>query len=169
LFRRHAGARVVVVGGFGHSYSDPSPHPQGYRGQLLRELEGQLDLSRLHFLGRLAHQDLLTLLRLSAAHVYLTYPYALSWSLMEAMACGVPLVASAGGPAEEVVISGETGLLVPFGQPRILSEAILHLLADRVLAQRLGQACQRLALERFDVGRSAMELVKLAALTDPAN
>ena len=169
LFRRHAGVQVVVVGGFGHSYSDPSPHPQGYRGQLLRELEGQLDLSRLHFLGRVAHQELLSLLRLSAAHVYLTYPYALSWSLIEAMACGVPLVASAGGPAEEVIINGETGLLVPFGQPQILSEAMLHLLADRALGQRLGQASQRLALERFDVGLAAMELVKLAALTDPAN
>jgi glycosyltransferase involved in cell wall biosynthesis len=169
LFRRHASAQVVVVGGFDHSYSDPSPHPQGYRGQLLRELEGQLDLRRLHFLGRVSHQDLLSLMRLSAAHVYLTYPYALSWSLMEAMACGVPLVASAPGPATEVVIDGETGLLVPFRQPRNLSEALLHLLAHKPLAERLGQAAQRLALERFDVGRTAKELVTLAALTDPAN
>jgi glycosyltransferase involved in cell wall biosynthesis len=88
---------------------------------------------------------------------------------MEAMACGVPLVASAPGPATEVVIDGETGLLVPFRQPRNLSEALLHLLAHKPLAERLGQAAQRLALERFDVGRTAKELVTLAALTDPAN
>ena len=169
LFRRHASVQVVVVGGFGSSYSEPSPHPKGYRGQLLQELQGQLDLSRLHFLGTVSHRELLSLLRISSAHVYLTYPYALSWSLMEAMGCGVPLVASAPGPATEVVIDGETGLLVPFGQPRNLSEALLHLLAHRPLAERLGQAAQRLALERFDVGRTARELVTLAALTDPAN
>ena len=169
LFRRHASVQVVVVGGFGSSYSEPSPHPKGYRGQLLQELQGQLDLSRLHFLGLLPHRDLLSLLRISSAHVYLTYPYALSWSLMEAMGCAAPLVASAPGPATEVVIDGETGLLVPFGQPGNLSAALLHLLANAPLARRLGEAAQRLALERFDVGRAARELVTLAALTDPAN
>jgi glycosyltransferase involved in cell wall biosynthesis len=169
LFRRHARVQVVVVGGFGSSYSEPSPHPKGYRGQLLQELQGQLDLSRLHFLGSLPHRELLSLLRISSAHVYLTYPYALSWSLMEAMGCAAPLVASAPGPATEVVIDGETGLLVPFGQPRNLSAALLHLLANVPLARRLGEAAQRLALERFDVGRTAKELVTLAALTDPAN
>jgi len=157
------------VGGFGSSYSEPSPHPKGYRGQLLQELQGQLDLSRLHFLGLLPHRDLLSLLRISSAHVYLTYPYALSWSLMEAMGCAAPLVASSPGPATEVVIDGETGLLVPFGQPGNLSAALLHLLANAPLARRLGEAAQRLALERFDVGRAARELVTLAALTDPAN
>jgi glycosyltransferase involved in cell wall biosynthesis len=169
LFRRHPSVRVVVVGGFGNSYSEPSPHPKGYRGQLLQELQGQLDLSRLHFLGPVPHRELLSLLRISSAHVYLTYPYALSWSLMEAMGCAAPLVASAPGPATEVVINGETGLLVPFGQSRNLSEALLHLLANVPLARRLGEAAQRLALERFDVGRTAKELVTLAALTDPAN
>jgi len=169
LFRRHASVQVLVVGGFGSSYSEPSPHPKGYRGQLLQELQGQLDLSRLHFLGSVPHRELLSLLRISSAHVYLTYPYALSWSLMEAMGCAAPLVASAPGPASEVVIDGETGLLVPFGQPRNLSEALLHLLANRPLALRLGEAAQRLALERFDVGRAAKELITLAALTDPAN
>jgi glycosyltransferase involved in cell wall biosynthesis len=68
-----------------------------------------------------------------------------------------------------VVIDGETGLLVPFGQPGNLSAALLHLLANAPLARRLGEAAQRLALERFDVGRAARELVTLAALTDPAN
>jgi glycosyltransferase involved in cell wall biosynthesis len=169
LFRRHARVQVVVVGGFGSSYSEPSPHPKGYRGQLLQELQGQLDLSRLHFLGLLPHRDLLSLLRISSAHVYLTYPYALSWSLMEAMGCAAPLVASSPGPATEVVIDGETGLLVPFGQHGNLSAALLHLLANVPLARRLGEAAQRLALERFDVGRAARELVTLAALTDPAN
>lgn len=169
LFRRHARVQVVVVGGFGSSYSEPSPHPKGYRGQLLQELQGQLDLSRLHFLGLLPHRDLLSLLRISSAHVYLTYPYALSWSLMEAMGCAAPLVASSPGPATEVVIDGETGLLVPFGQHGNLTAALLHLLANVPLARRLGEAAQRLALERFDVGRAAKELVTLAALTDPAN
>jgi len=169
LFRRHASVQVLVVGGFGSSYSEPSPHPKGYRGQLLQELQGQLDLSRLHFLGSVPHRELLSLLRISSAHVYLTYPYTLSWSLMEAMGCAAPLVASSPGPATEVVIDGETGLLVPFGQPGNLSAALLHLLANVPLARRLGEAAQRLALERFDVGRAAKELITLAALTDPAN
>jgi len=169
LFRRHASVQVLVVGGFGTSYSEPSPHPKGYRGQLLQELQGQLDLSRLHFLGAIPHSQLLLLLRISSAHVYLTYPYALSWSLMEAMGCAAPLVASTPGPAAEVVIDGETGLLVPFGHSRNLSEALLYLLANGPVARQLGLAAQRLALERFDVGRAAKELVTLAALTDPAN
>ena len=54
---------------------------------LLEELEGRLELSRLHVLDPLPHGQLVWLFQISAAHVDLSYPYALSWSCLEAMAC----------------------------------------------------------------------------------
>ncbi len=153
---QHPTAQTLIVGdALGSSYSPPSSHPQGYQGEMLALLGRRLDRSRLHFLGRVSYEQLLALLQISAAHVYLTYPYALSWSLLEAMACGAPVVGSANDPVTEVLRDGENGRLVPFNDPEQLARVVLELLADQGQGQRLGLGARRTVEQRYRIEQAS--------------
>ena len=84
---------------------------------MLQELAGQLDLERIHFLGRVPHPMLMALIQASWVHVYLSYPFVLGWSLLEAMACGCCIVGSRGMPVEEAIEHNVEGRLIPMDQP----------------------------------------------------
>ena len=76
---------------------------------MIDELKNDLDLQKIHFLGRIPHSDLMTLLQVSWVHVYLSYPFILGWSLLEAMACGCCIVGSSGAPVGEAINDGVEG------------------------------------------------------------
>lgn len=114
LQRRHPEAQVLIVGSDGVSYSPALPDDQTYKRKYLDELSGQLDLTRIHFLERIPYPALRSLFRISSAHIYLTYPFVLSWSALEAMACECLLIASRTPPVEEVIEHGHNGLLFDF-------------------------------------------------------
>lgn len=155
VMKQHPTARVVLVGETnGTSYAPPSSHPQGYLGEMLALMGNQIDRSRLHVLGRIPYDQLLALLQISAAHVYFTYPYALSWSLLEAMSCGAAVVGSANAPVTEVIHDGQNGRLVPFDQPDALAAVLLELLADDAQQLRLGAAARATVQQRFTIGSS---------------
>jgi glycosyltransferase involved in cell wall biosynthesis len=143
--------QVVMVGGAAPGYGLHATHPDGHLAQELARLPADLDHSRLHRLGPLPYNQLRSLLQLSTAHVYLTYPYTLSWSVLEAMACGAPVVGNHSGPLDEVITDGENGLLVDFNSADQLVEALTRLLADPPLRQRLGLAGRRTVQERFSL------------------
>ncbi|GAN59437.1 glycosyl transferase family 1 [Acetobacter cibinongensis] len=132
-------AHVIIVGSDGVSYG--AKLATGcWRQILLQELGDTIDLSRVHFVGKVAYEDFLALLQRSDAHVYLTYPFVASWSLREAMATGCAIVGSDTAPVQELLTHGETALLVPFHQPERIAEGILRLLTDKVLAKKLRKA-----------------------------
>jgi DNA-binding CsgD family transcriptional regulator len=96
----------------------------------------KLDAARTHFVGRLPHAQYVRVLQVSAAHVYLTYPFVLSWSLLEAMACGVPIVASDTAPVREVICDAENGRLVEFFNVEALARTTLELLDNKQVTMR---------------------------------
>ena len=105
---------------------------------MLQELGAKLDLKRVHFVGMLEYHDYLNLLQVSSVHVYLTYPFVLSWSFIEAMACGCLIVGSRTPPVLEVLRDGFNGFTVDFFAPKALANRIESALEqpDRMQALR---------------------------------
>ncbi|WP_295636743.1 glycosyltransferase family 4 protein [uncultured Methylibium sp.] len=132
---------ALIVGGNDVSYGRRPRDAANWRERMLREVK--LDAARTHFLGRVPYAQYLKVLQISAAHVYLTYPFVLSWSLLEAMACGAPIVASDTAPVREVVTDGHSASLVGFFNSDALSRRISQMLTDPSRQER--QRCAAIA------------------------
>ncbi len=121
--------RVVIVGGDEVSYgAAPKPPHRNYRERMLAEVGDRLDHSRVHFVGKLPYQHYIALLQISSLHTYLTYPFVLSWSLLESMSAGCQILASATAPVEEVIRDGENGFLTDFFDHQALAARAVELL-----------------------------------------
>jgi len=151
LLRRRKRAHVVIVGDVGVSYGAPPPPSSTFKAMMLQELGGKLDLDRVHFLGLIEYHQYLTLLQVSSVHVYLTYPFVLSWSFIEAMACGCLIVGSATPPVLEVLSDGVNGFAVDFFAVKKLANRIESLLKERRDLAAIRQAARATAVERFDL------------------
>ena len=149
LQRMRPHAQVVVVGGDQTSYGRAPAEGGTWREVMLRELADRIDLARVHFVGRVPYPQLLNLFRLTRAHLYLTYPFVLSWSMLDAMACGAPILASGTAPVREVITDGVNGRLVDFFD----SEAIAEGLADMLATDQapLRAAARAHVLEHYDL------------------
>jgi glycosyltransferase involved in cell wall biosynthesis len=150
LQKRRPNAHVVIAGSDSVSYS-PSPSTSTYRGLYCREIDGKVDWSRIHFVGRLAYERYLHLLRVSTVHVYLSYPFVLSWSLMEAMATGCSIVASNTAPVREVMHDGTHGLQVEFFDQSNLVESIAKICGDAEYRRYLSKSARDEIVSRFDL------------------
>jgi len=147
LQQRRPGLHVVVAGEDRVCYGPTRADGKTWKEHMLGTLD--LDLSRLHFTGPLPYGEYLKLLQASRCHVYLTRPFVLSWSFIEAMACGCPLAASDTEPVREVATHRENALLFDFARPEALASAAEEILEDRALALRLGQAARETAVARY--------------------
>jgi len=149
VLRERPNAQVLIVGANGVSYGRQPQVSSSYREQLLAELDGALDFRRVHFLGHLPYRQYLTVLQVSSAHVYLTYPFVLSWSLLEAMSAGCLVIASRTPPVEEVISDGMNGRLVDFFDGDGLADRIITALADG--DDSLRAAARQTVIERYDL------------------
>lgn len=152
LMRCRPAAQFVVVGADMPSYGRRPADAANWREKLLAEVGGGLDLGRLHFTGKLAYDAFVSLLQVSRAHAYLSYPFVLSWSMLEAMAVGAPVIASATAPVTEVIEHGVNGLLFDFFDGDALVAAVCRLLDDAALRHALSAAARRTVVERYDLG-----------------
>ena len=149
-------ARVVIIGGNEVSYGAAPPRgPEGqaqtWREIFLNEVKNELDLSRVHFVGKVPYADFLRVLQVSTVHVYLTYPFVLSWSLLEAMSAGCAIVASDTAPVREAIHHGETGQLVDFFDPTALSQQVIALCDDPAKRAKLGAQARAFAVAHYDL------------------
>jgi glycosyltransferase involved in cell wall biosynthesis len=156
ILRRRPRAHVVIVGGDGVSYGDPPPRGGSFREMLLREVGVQLDPDRVHFLGQIPHDAFLNVLQVSSAHIYLTYPFVLSWSLIEAMAAGCLVIGSATPPVQEVLQDGDNGLLFDFFSPDALCDRIDEVFEHSDRMAELRASARATAVADFDLRTSAL-------------
>lgn len=149
--RRLPEAHVLLVGGDGVSYGAAAPAGTTWKQRFFDEVSGELDLARVHFLGQVPYADYLRLLQVSAAHVYLTYPFVLSWSCLEAMSAGCHVVASRTAPVQDFIEDGVNGSLVEFFDTQALARAVEDAVRHRERYAALRQAARRTVVEHCDL------------------
>jgi glycosyltransferase involved in cell wall biosynthesis len=156
ILRRRPNARVILVGGDDVSYGQPAPDGMKYRALLLKELGDGIDLDRIHFLGRVPHRMFVNVLQISSVHVYLTYPFVLSWSFLEAMSAGCLVLGSDTPSVTEVLRDGENGLLVDFFDQKGIADRIDEVLDHPDRMQALRDNARRTIVEQYDLRTVAL-------------
>ena len=150
LLRARPDLKVVLVGGDDVSYGARLANAT-WRAHFEAELAGKYDKSRVLLPGQVPYQTYVKLLQRSDAHVYLTYPFVVSWSLREALASGCAIVAGDVEPVRELIQHGQTGMLVPPLDPAGLALAVLDLLHDAKKARRLRANARKWAEKHLDM------------------
>jgi len=154
ILRQRPNAQIFIVGGDDVSYGARPPEGKKWKDIFADEVRGQIDdasWARVHYLGNLPYQHFIPVLQLSTVHVYLTYPFVLSWSLLEAMSAGCSIVASNTQPLHEAIVQGETGRLVDFFDAPALANEVCRLLDQPEERQRLGENARRFAQANYDL------------------
>jgi glycosyltransferase involved in cell wall biosynthesis len=144
-------ARALIVGGDDVSYGTRLPAGETYKKRILEELGDSLDLTRVHFLGKVPYNAFIKVLQVSRVHVYLTYPFVLSWSMLEAMSAGCLIVGSRTQPVQEVLHHGGNGLLVDFFSPQEIAERVIEALEDPRSFTSLRKNARETVLDRYDL------------------
>ena len=151
---------IVIVGGDGVSYSSASDDGRSWKDILLHELEGQIDLTRIHFFPRIPHEQLIKLYLRSDLHVYLSSAFVLSWSLIEIMACGTPVIGNNNAMIKELIKPGITGALYQ-GDEKGLGEAIHELLKQPQKLQEWGKNSKQHIQENYALRNTIDKLEEL--------
>jgi glycosyltransferase involved in cell wall biosynthesis len=160
ILKKRPHAEILVIGEDRTYYGASPPAGTTWKSIFLDEVNDRIDTNRVHFTGRLAYRDYLKALQISSAHVYLTYPFVLSWSFIEAMSCGCMLIGSDTTPVREVV-NGENGVLVPFFDHEQLANKVVEALAQPRRFQSMRAAARRTAVEQFDQRISLPQMMAL--------
>jgi len=122
LLEKRPDAHVVIVAQDRICYGPQLPDGDSWKKRMLEKVE--LDEKRVHFVDPLPYGKYLEVLQASTVHVYLTVPFVLSWSLLEALSCGCLVVASNTQPVQEVIQDGVNGVLVDFFDSQKIAEKV---------------------------------------------
>jgi glycosyltransferase involved in cell wall biosynthesis len=149
-------ARALIIGGNEVSYGKASGAQGGYRAEMEREIGDRVDWDRVHFLGKVPYAAYQQIVQVSRCHIYLTVPFVLSWSSMEAMSMGATIVASDTAPVREVMAHGKTALLVDFHDHTALARQVIEVLAHPADFAHIGLAARRHMIEAYDFTRHCL-------------
>ncbi|WP_462381130.1 glycosyltransferase [Pseudomonas sp. Marseille-QA0892] len=155
IMAQRPNVKVFIVGGDGVSYGS-APENGSYRSRYLAEVAAGLDPSRVFFLGKVPHTVFISLMQITRCHVYLTYPFVLGWSVLEAMSCGALVVGSRTAPVEEVIEDGKNGLLVDFFDIVGLSERVCNALEAPEAYEAMRARARETVITRFDLQRVSL-------------
>ena len=168
ILRQRPNAHVLIIGRDEVSYGSPPKAQAGTQGTwrqaMLNEVGHQLPMARVHFLGGLPYDDYLRVIQTSSCHVYLTYPFVLSWSCVESMSAARVVVASRTGPVTEVIEHGRNGLLFDFFDVAALVSQVVEVLAKPESFASLGTHARQTVIDRYDLHTQCLPaLLKLVA------
>ena len=151
LQKQRPECHFVIVGKNRVAYGKSLPNNQTYKDAMLEKFP--LDLERVHFTGLIPYDEYLQVLQASSAHIYLTRPFVLSWSMLEAMATGCLIVGSATAPVQEVIEDGVNGLLVDFFQPEQIAARVNEALDNPDAIKKIREQARKTIVQRYDLNR----------------
>jgi glycosyltransferase involved in cell wall biosynthesis len=143
--------KVVIVGGDGVSYGAPAPQGQTWKKIFLSEIKDKVDLSRIIFLGIIPYDSYLKLLQITKVHIYLTYPFVMSWSCIEAMSSGALVVGSNTQPVKEFIQDQKNGVLVDFFDYREIASAVCKALDGGEAYVNMRENARKTIVEKYDL------------------
>ncbi len=146
-------AQVVIVGGDDVSYGRAAPEGKKWKEVFLAEVEGRIDPTRVHFMGKVPYPTFVSLMQISRVHAYLTYPFVLSWSMLEAMSAGALVVGSDTPPVRELIEDGVNGRLVDFFDVEGWSKMLTRALSNPERFMPLRAAARETILKNYDMNR----------------
>jgi len=150
LLKERPKARVIIVGGNENSYGREIAHTGGLRGMLEAELGTSVAWDRVHFLGRVPYEGLCNIIRIGRCHLYMSMPFVLSWSMLEAMSMEATVIGSDVAPTREVIEHGKNGLLVDYFNSEALADQIIDVLANREAYAHIGPAARAHVIKEYD-------------------
>lgn len=154
ILKQRPNAHVLIVGSDGVSYGLPPKDGAKWKDVFANEIRPLMSAAqqqRVHFLGKLDYQSFIGILQLSSVHVYLTYPFVLSWSLLESMSVGGVIVASNTAPLHEVIQHDENGRLVDFFDTAALADEVCNLMQDETTRKRLSMNARLTVQNDYDL------------------
>ena len=149
LQKRRPQTHFVIVGQNRVAYGKQLPDGQTYKDVMLEKFP--LDMSKVHFTGLLAYQDYLKVLQVSSAHIYLTRPFVLSWSMLESMSTGCVIIGSDTKPVRELITDNYNGLLVPFFEPEKIADRVEYALSNPDLMTKIRQRARETIVSKYDL------------------
>ncbi len=149
ILNKRKNCHVVIMGEDSVKYGEKRKDGKSYKELMLEEVP--LDRSRVHFTGFRPYDEYQKLLRASSVHVYLTAPFVLSWSMLEAMSSGCLLVASDTAPVREVITHGENGFLVNFWDSKQLSKSVIKALNKQETFRKIRRNARQTILDKYDL------------------
>jgi glycosyltransferase involved in cell wall biosynthesis len=162
IAQEYPDVKFIVAGADRISYGGDMDHLQGHKSVKEWVLSSdKYDLSKFAFVGLLNQQQLATLLASSDLHIYLTVPFVLSWSMMDAMSCGAVVLASATEPVMEMIRDGENGMLADFFNPEDFAQKALRVLKDPAAFRSLGRAAEETISNRYSLEAVMPEMLKM--------
>ena len=169
IFEKHPDAYIVIIGSAkGVSYGERQPDSDSWGSHYFAEIKGTFPVDRVVLTGSIPYSTFSNLLRLSSCHVYLTYPFVLSWSLLDAMAHSLPIVASSTSPVQEFITHKQTGLLVDFFDSNKLAQNVSDILDDPISYRPIAECARQLIANSFSIEHCVprhIELIERFALS----
>ncbi len=159
MCKRRPNAHFIAVGADGVSYGAKLAPGDTYRKRMMKEVD--IDESRVHFVGRLPYDKFQKVFRVSSAHIYLTYPFVLSWSFLEAMSSGCVLVGSKTPPVQEVIEEGKNGFMVDFFDPKAVADKVDDIFAHKDRYRDVGIAARQTVKDRYDASKCLPQHIQI--------
>jgi glycosyltransferase involved in cell wall biosynthesis len=156
IMKARPNARVIIVGADHVSYGAPPKDGRNWKTIFLDEVKNRIDASRVHFVGQIPYPVFVNLMQVTRVHAYLTYPFVLSWSMVEAMSAGALVIGSRTGPVTELIEDGVNGKLVDFFDVEGWSSALIEALARPERYQEMREAARRTVIEGYDLKRHCL-------------
>ena len=151
ILRENPDTYIFIVGSKDtHGYGAPSPDGN-FKDIFYSKIKKEIDGSKIFFLDFLEYSSYMKVLQISSLHMYLTYPFVLSWSMLEAMSCGALVLASDTEPVTEVIKNNYNGLLVDFFDSNMIAKKITKVLKNRDKFSDIRLNARKTIIDKYDL------------------